>query len=255
MVHSTASDDQKAELFDSLAEEGFQVGRSSESPKVDSQRCFLSFFSHNKASQLLPRGWVYQRTAQRTLNFLNKEGIFLTTMEKALTYFSTCGEYSLEEVDRFRRFAKEEGVSFPGMAHSTMLENSSLATSCSFSGSSLTSFSMEEVEEGTSISDPNQSTFMSGMMNPSELSASMTSSSSTLVKSEPRSEPITTSGGWTCNGTARGCVAPSGKQFRSKRAALEHLLSTGAPLDQVQILQKKTLNLTESTTRLGRYKS
>ena len=44
MVHSTASDDQKAELFDSLAEEGFQVGRSSESPKVDSQRCFLSFF-------------------------------------------------------------------------------------------------------------------------------------------------------------------------------------------------------------------
>ena len=39
MVHSTASDDQKAELFDSLAEEGFQVGRS-ESPKVDAQRCF-----------------------------------------------------------------------------------------------------------------------------------------------------------------------------------------------------------------------
>ena len=39
MVHSTASDDQKAELFDSLAEEGFQVGRS-ESPKVDSQKCF-----------------------------------------------------------------------------------------------------------------------------------------------------------------------------------------------------------------------
>ena len=35
MVHSTASDDQKAELFDSLAEEGFQVGRSSDSPKVD----------------------------------------------------------------------------------------------------------------------------------------------------------------------------------------------------------------------------
>ena len=66
---------------------------------------FFLMLSHIKASQLLPRGWVYQRTVQRTLNFLNKEGVFLTTMEKALTYFSTCGEYSLEEVDRFRRFA------------------------------------------------------------------------------------------------------------------------------------------------------
>ena len=55
-------------------------------------------------------------------------------------------------------------------------------------------------------------------------------------------EPITTASGWTClgkrEGKGKGCQAPSGKQFRSKRAALEHLLSTGAPLDQVQIWKK-----------------
>ena len=55
MVHSTASDDQKAELFDSLAEEGFQVGRASQSPKVDAQRCFhfVSYQGQPTAAQRL----------------------------------------------------------------------------------------------------------------------------------------------------------------------------------------------------------
>ena len=57
-----------------------------------------------KASQLLPRGWVFQRTVDRKVNLLNKHGVFLSTAEKALEYFSTCGEYSVEEVQRFRRW-------------------------------------------------------------------------------------------------------------------------------------------------------
>ena len=99
---------------------------------------------------------------------------------------------------------------------------------------------MEE-EESTFNLDPNQSTFMSGMMNPSQLSASLISSPSlTSIKSEPSipEEPITRESGWTCLGKAKGCVTPSGKQFRSKRAALEHLLNTGAPMDQVKFCQE-----------------
>ena len=38
------------------------------------------------------------------VNLLNKHGVFLSTAEKALEYFSTCGEYSVEEVQRFRRW-------------------------------------------------------------------------------------------------------------------------------------------------------
>ena len=65
---------------------------------------FIVFkFVPPKASQLLPRGWVFQRTMDKTVNFLNKQGVFLATVEKAMAYFSTCGEYSQEELQRFRR--------------------------------------------------------------------------------------------------------------------------------------------------------
>lgn len=54
MVHSTAPDTAKAELFDSLALEGFQ------------------------ASPLLPRGWVYQVFTSLTDFFLKQmQNIFL----------------------------------------------------------------------------------------------------------------------------------------------------------------------------------
>ena len=64
----------------------------------------LIYFLLSKASQLLPRGWVFQRALDRKVNLLNKHGVFLSTVEKAMEYFSTCGEYSVEEVHRFRRW-------------------------------------------------------------------------------------------------------------------------------------------------------
>ena len=38
------------------------------------------------------------------MKFVNNHGVFLSTVEKALDYFSNCGEYSMEEMDRFRKW-------------------------------------------------------------------------------------------------------------------------------------------------------
>ena len=63
MVHSTASDQDKASLFDSLAAEGW------------------------RASPLLPKGWVFQGVVTGEVNFFNKHGTFLEGTTKALHYF------------------------------------------------------------------------------------------------------------------------------------------------------------------------
>ena len=80
LVTKNYPDQMKAEMFDKLACEGFQ------------------------ANELLPFGWIYQKTEEGLVNFLNREGRLLTSFRHAFEFLRTNSEFSTEEVQRFETF-------------------------------------------------------------------------------------------------------------------------------------------------------
>merc|ERR1719470_263508 len=79
LVTKNYPDEMKAEMFDKLAFEGFQ------------------------ANELLPFGWIYQKTEQ-AINFLNREGKLLNSFGHALQFFRSSRQFSPEEMKRFQMF-------------------------------------------------------------------------------------------------------------------------------------------------------